>query len=126
MPTLEQAKKAWLHMQKGKQYYDAMTEEQKKAAWQYGYDRGLIQMDKLGPGASAEYQKYVNPSRPEYKPQASIVRQNVPQPIQTQQEKIMSAITPSIVKNMASQSPEQMAADRRRILNEQRLSLIHI
>ncbi|MDD4690018.1 MAG: hypothetical protein PHE51_09770, partial [Eubacteriales bacterium] len=122
MPTLEQAKKAWLHMQKGKQYYDAMTDEQKKAAWQYGYDRGLVQTDKLGPGASAEYQKYVNPSRPEYKPQASIVRQNIPQPIQTQNEKIMSAITPSIVKNMVSQSPEQMAADRRRILNEERLA----
>jgi hypothetical protein len=122
MPTLAQAKKAWEHMNKGKPYYDAMTEEQKKAAWQYGYDRNLIDVSKLGPGARIEYQKYVDPDRPEYRPQASIVEKNPKQYYQTQNEKIMDAITPAIVKNMVSKSPEQIAADnKRRLLNEQRL-----
>jgi hypothetical protein len=132
MPTQEQAEKAWKHGNKGKQYYDAMTEEQKKAMWQYGYDRKLIDINKLGPGAKAEYQKYVNPSQPEYAMQASIV-EKPQQYIQTQNEKIMSAVTPQGIKNMISQSPEQIAtkrvetpkvlttADKRRLLNERNL-----
>jgi hypothetical protein len=132
MPTQEQAEKAWKHGNKGKQYYDAMTEEQKKAMWQYGYDRKLVDTSKLGPGATAEYQKYVNPNKPEYAMQASIV-EKPKQYIQTQNEKVMSTITPSIVKNMSSQSPEQLAAkrvetpkvlttaDKQRLLNERRL-----
>jgi hypothetical protein len=132
MPTQEQAEKAWKHGNKGKQYYDAMTEEQKKAMWQYGFDRKLIDTSKLGPGAKAEYQKYVNPSQPEYAMQASIV-EKPKQYIQTQNEKITSAVTPQGIKNMISQSPEQIAtkrvetpkvlttADKRRLLNERNL-----
>jgi hypothetical protein len=111
MPTQEQAEKAWKHGNKGKQYYDAMTEEQKKAMWQYGYDRKLVDTSRLGPGAKAEYQKYVNPDKPEYAMQASIV-EKPKQYIQTQNEKITSAITPGIVKNMLGQTPEQIAAKK--------------
>jgi hypothetical protein len=132
MPTQEQAEKAWKHGNKGKQYYDAMTEEQKKAMWQYGFDRKLVDTSKLGPGAKAEYQKYVNPDKPEYAMQASIV-EKPKQYIQTQNEKITSAITPGIVKNMLGQNPQQIAAkrvetpkvlttaDKRRLLNERNL-----
>jgi arsenate reductase-like glutaredoxin family protein len=121
MPTQEQAEKAWKHGNKGKKYYDAMTEEQKKAMWQYGYDRKLVDTSKLGPGALSEYQKYVNPNKPEYAMQASIVQAKPKQYIQTQNEKIMSAITPSLVKNIASQTPEQIAANQRQKLVNQRL-----
>jgi hypothetical protein len=136
MPTQEQAKKAWEHGNKGKAYYDAMTEEQKKAMWQYGYDRKLINTSTLGPGAKAEYQKYVNPNKPEYAMQASIVEKNPKQYIQTQNEKVMAAITPSIVKNMAKQTPEQIAtpkseiprvltaAEKRRLLNEENIEAL--
>jgi hypothetical protein len=136
MPTQEQAEKAWKHGNKGKQYYDAMTEEQKKAMWQYGYDRKLINTSTLGPGAKAEYQKYVNPNKPEYAMQASIVEKNPKQYIQTQNEKVMAAITPSIVKNMAKQTPEQIAtpkseiprvltaAEKRRLLNEENIEAL--
>jgi uncharacterized protein YqeY len=116
MPTQEQAEKAWKHGNKGKKYYDAMTEEQKKAMWQYGYDRKLVDTSKLGPGALSEYQKYVNPSKPEYAMQASIVQAKPKQYYQTQNEKIMSAITPSLVKNMASQAPEQIAAKKQPVI----------
>jgi arsenate reductase-like glutaredoxin family protein len=112
MPTQEQAEKAWKHGNKGKKYYDAMTEEQKKAMWQYGYDRKLVDTSKLGPGALSEYQKYVNPNKPEYAMQASIVQAKPREYYQTQSEKVMSAITPSLVKNIASQTPEQIAAKK--------------
>lgn len=111
MPTQEQAEKAWKHGSKGKAYYDAMTDEQKKAMWQYGFDRKLIDVSRLGPGALAEYNKYVDPAHPEYKPATPIVA--IPkQYYMTQSEKLRAAILPQSVKSLAGQSPEQIATPK--------------
>lgn len=104
--TLEQAKKAWEHGNKGNRYYDAMTEEQKKAFWQYGADRNLIAFDKLNDLGKAEYQKYVDPLHPQYK----FFTPSNKQYYQTQNEKIIDAITPNGLKNMLSKNPAEIAA----------------
>lgn len=110
MPTTAQAKKAWEHGNKGKKYYDAMTEEQKKAMWQYGHDRGLIDTSKLGPGALAEYRKYVDPSRPEYIPRPSIVEKNPKTYYKTRSENLREAIMPNAAKSLLSKTPDEIAA----------------
>ncbi|MGE5633374.1 MAG: hypothetical protein ACM3TR_20105 [Caulobacteraceae bacterium] len=106
IPTLEQAKKAWEHGGKGIKYYNAMTEDQKKAFWTYGADRNLIDFDKLNDLGKVEYNKYVDPLHPQYKYWTPTNKQYN----QTQSEKIQAAVTPSIVKNMVSKTPEQVSA----------------
>jgi len=110
MPTQEQAEKAWKHGNKGKKYYDALTEEQKKAMWQYGYDRKLVDVNKLGPGAKAEYQRYVDPNKPEYRPAASDVQQKFPEYYKPQSEKLYEATIPKIIQNsgMIGKSPKEI------------------
>jgi transcriptional regulator CtsR len=131
MPTQEEAKLIYDAIKKNGKYYDRLNDTGKKAYWQYMNDQRLIKIDKLNDKGKAEYQKYVDINKPEYAMQASIV-EKPKQYIQTQNEKVMSAITPGIVKNMASQSPEQIAtkrvespittADKRRLLNERMLA----
>jgi hypothetical protein len=132
MPNQDEAKTIYNAIKKNGKLYDRLNEEGKKAYWQYSADRKLVSIDKLNDAGKAEYQKYVNPSQPQYAMQASIV-EKPQQYIQTQNEKIMSAVTPQGIKNMISQSPEQIAtkrvetpkvlttADKRRLLNERNL-----
>jgi hypothetical protein len=132
MPNQDEAKTIYNAIKKNGKLYDRLNEEGKKAYWQYSADRKLVSIDKLNDAGKAEYQKYVNPSQPQYAMQASLV-EKPQQYIQTQNEKIMSAVTPQGIKNMISQSPEQIAtkrvetpkvlttADKRRLLNERNL-----
>jgi hypothetical protein len=129
MPTQEEAKLIYDAIKKNGKYYDRLNDTGKKAYWQYMNDQQLIKIDKLNDKGKAEYQKYVDINKPEYAMQASIV-EKPKQYIQTQNEKVMYAITPGIVKNMASKSPEQIAikriesstADKRRLLNERMIA----
>lgn len=68
MPTTAQAKKAWDHMRKGRQYYEAMTPEQKAAGWQYGRDNGFFQPDQLDDYKKSEFSKYVKTDWVRYAP----------------------------------------------------------
>lgn len=71
MPTLSQAKKAWNHGRKGKEYYEAMTPEQKSAFWYYGRDNGFINRDSLDDYKRSEYDKYVFKNELQYAPNVS-------------------------------------------------------
>jgi hypothetical protein len=121
VPNQDEAKTIYNAIKKNGKLYDRLNEEGKKAYWQYSADRKLVSIDQLNDSGKAEYQRYVNPNKPEYAMQASVVQTKPSQYIQTQTEKVMSAVTPSIVKNMISQDPEQIAANQKRKLVEQRL-----
>jgi len=112
--TQEMAKQAYnyafVKYKNDKSKYNALPEVAKKAAWQYGYDRKLVDVNKLGAGAKAEYQRYVDPNKPEYRPAASDVQQKFPEYYKPQSEKLYEATIPKIIQNsgMIGKSPKEI------------------
>jgi hypothetical protein len=58
MPTRKEAKQAFEAMSKDPNIYQQMSEEGKRAAWNYGKDNGYYDRTRLTPQAQSEYDKY--------------------------------------------------------------------
>jgi hypothetical protein len=61
MPTRKEAKQAFEAMSKDPNIYFQMSEEGKRAAWNYGKDQGYFDRTRLTPAAQVEYDKYESP-----------------------------------------------------------------
>jgi hypothetical protein len=70
MPTRKEAKQAFEAMSKDPNIYFKMSEEGKRAAWNYGKDNGYYDRTKLTPTAQAEYDKYSSKFS-QYEPQST-------------------------------------------------------